>query len=134
MKIRLFDSELKIMDALWENGEIRAGELVKILNEKYGWNRNSTYSILKKCIEKGAVERKEPHFVCKALVTRDQIGYSKIEEILGRIFGNSFNNFFSCCFNHASLTEEEVKSLKEMVDKLAKEQTEEEKDKVKEGS
>ncbi len=36
MKIKLFDSELKIMDALWENGEIRAGELVKILNEKYG--------------------------------------------------------------------------------------------------
>lgn len=117
-EIKLFDSELKIMEALWENGEIRAGELVKILNEKYGWNRNSTYSILKKCIEKGAVERVEPHFICRTLVTREQVGHSRIEEMLNKVFANSLVDFFSCFFNHVEMTEEEVEKIKGMMDEV----------------
>ena len=31
MEIKLFDSELKVMEVLWERGESKAGELVKIL-------------------------------------------------------------------------------------------------------
>lgn len=117
-EIKLFDSELKIMEALWENGDMRAGELVKILNQKYGWNRNSTYSILKKCIEKGAVERTEPHFMCKSLVTREQVGHARIEEMLSKVFKNSLEDFFSCFFNHVEMTEEEVETIKEMIDEM----------------
>ena len=47
MEIKLFDSELKVMEVLWERGESKAGELVKILKEETGWNRNTTYTVNK---------------------------------------------------------------------------------------
>ncbi len=47
MEIKLFDSELKVMEVLWERGESKAGELVKILKEETGWNRNTTYTVIK---------------------------------------------------------------------------------------
>ena len=66
MEMKLFDSELKVMEALWKEGDLTAGQLVKILKEQTGWNRNTTYTVIKKLIEKGAVERCEPNFTCRA--------------------------------------------------------------------
>ena len=57
MGIKLYDSELKVMEILWKEGELTAGHIAKILKEEIGWNRNTTYTVIKKCIEKGAVER-----------------------------------------------------------------------------
>ena len=55
MGIKLYDSELKVMEILWKEGELTAGHIAKILKEEIGWNRNTTYTVIKKCIEKGAV-------------------------------------------------------------------------------
>ena len=66
MGIKLYDSELKVMEILWKEGELTAGQIAKILKEEIGWNRNTTYTVIKKCIEKGAVERFEPKFRCNS--------------------------------------------------------------------
>ena len=42
--IKLCESELKVMELLWEEGELRAGEIVPILSARVGWNRNTTYT------------------------------------------------------------------------------------------
>ena len=36
MKIKLFDSELKVMEVLWREGDLPAGQLAKILKEEIG--------------------------------------------------------------------------------------------------
>jgi len=51
MKIKLFDSELKVMKVLWKEGNITAGQILKILKEEIGWNKNTTYTVIKKCIK-----------------------------------------------------------------------------------
>ena len=42
--MNLFESERKVMDVLWREGSITAGEIAKILNIDIGWNRNTTVS------------------------------------------------------------------------------------------
>ena len=37
-------------------------DIVDVLTERVGWNKNTTYTVIKKCIEKGAVEREESGF------------------------------------------------------------------------
>ena len=69
MEMKLFDSELKVMEVLWKEGDLTAGQMAKLLREQIGWNRNTTYTVIKKLIEKGAVERYEPNFTCRAVVT-----------------------------------------------------------------
>ena len=53
------------MEVLWEEGEIPAKRVVEVLSERVGWNKNTTYTVIKKCIEKGAVQRSEPGFRCR---------------------------------------------------------------------
>ena len=87
--IKLCESELKVMELLWEEGELRAGEIVPILSARVGWNRNTTYTIIKKCVEKGAIRRIEPKFVCQPLVTKEQTQVYEINALGERLFDGS---------------------------------------------
>ena len=89
--IKLCESELKVMELLWEQGELRAGEIVPILSARVGWNRNTTYTIIKKCVEKGAIRRIEPKFVCQPLVTKEQTQVYEINALAERLFDGSLN-------------------------------------------
>ena len=44
MNIKLFDSEIKVMEVLWKEGDLTAKQLADILSEKIGWNKNTTYT------------------------------------------------------------------------------------------
>ena len=60
MEIKLFDSELKVMDILWKEGDTSAKDTAEILNRQVGWSKTTTYTVIKKCINKGATGRSEP--------------------------------------------------------------------------
>ena len=64
--MKLFDSEWKVMEVLWQDGDTTAKELSLRLADSAGWNKNTTYTVIKKCVEKGAIERREPNFLCHA--------------------------------------------------------------------
>ncbi len=50
--IKLFDSELKIMDIVWDKEPVSAKEISLIAAETIGWNKNTTYTIIKKLMDK----------------------------------------------------------------------------------
>ncbi|OZV10338.1 BlaI family transcriptional regulator [Tissierella sp. P1] len=111
MDMKLFDSELKVMEVLWEKGNMLARDIVEVLTERIGWNKNTTYTVIKKCIEKGAIEREEPGFLCKALVTRDEVQQSETEQLIDKMFGGSSELFFSAFLRNQGISEEEANSL-----------------------
>ena len=78
MDTKLFDSERKVMEVLWEaDAPLTAKEVAQKLGETVGWNKNTTYTVIKKCMEKGAIQRSEPGFLCTPLVTREEVAKSE---------------------------------------------------------
>ena len=118
MGIKLYDSELKVMEILWKEGDMTAGQIAKILKEEIGWNRNTTYTVIKKCIEKGAVERIEPKFRCRALISKKDAQEYETEELIDRMFEGSKKNFFAAMLSEDRLTAEELEQLKDMVNQM----------------
>lgn len=82
--IKLFDSELKVMDVLWKDGDVPAKYVADTLNREVGWNKNTTYTLIKRCINKGAIERTEPGFMCHALIAKEQVQDLETDELLIR--------------------------------------------------
>ena len=78
MKEKLVDSELKIMEVLWEEGDVTAKHISDVLKEQVGWNINTTYTLIKRCINKGAIQRTEPKFMCHAFLTEIWISCSPL--------------------------------------------------------
>ena len=118
MKIKLFDSELKVMEVLWKEGNLTAGQISKILKEEIGWNRNTTYTVIKKCIEKGAIERVEPKFICKAMISKEDVQAYETEELIKRVFDGSKRNFFFFLLSEKTLTRDELQQLKDLINQM----------------
>ena len=55
MDMNLVDSEIKVMDVLLKEGDSMAKHVADVMTERYGWNVNTTYTLLKRFIKKGGV-------------------------------------------------------------------------------
>ena len=118
MEIKIFDSELKVMEALWKEGDLTAGQLAKILKEQTGWSANTTYTVIGKLIDKGAIERYGENFSCRAVITKEQVQQHEATELLDKLFNGSAELFMSALFNGKKMSEEEAERMKQLVEKL----------------
>lgn len=116
MKKKLSDSELKVMQILWQHDEISAKEIAQIMKEQENWSKTTTYTCINRCVDKGAVEaRKEPFFYCKAIVKKEEVQLSKTNELIDKVFNGSRAMLFSTLFNHEKMTQEEINYFKELI-------------------
>jgi BlaI family transcriptional regulator, penicillinase repressor len=118
IQIKLFDSELKVMDVLWKEGTITAKKLAEVLSEQVGWNKNTTYTVIKKCIDKGAIERLEPNFLCRAILPKEQVQEQETTELINKVFDGSTEMLFASLLNTKKLSAKEIARLKQLVEQL----------------
>jgi len=118
MEVKVYDSELKIMEALWKEGDLTAGQLAKIMKAQTGWNRNTTYTVIGKLIDKGAVERFDENFSCRAVITKEQIQRSEAKELISKLFDGSAEVFLSAFLSGEELSDIEIERLKQLVERL----------------
>ena len=114
--MKLFDSEWKVMEVLWQEDDLTAKEISLRLAESIGWNKNTTYTVLKKCIDKGAIERREPNFVCHAAITKAQAQKEEADSLLDKVFGGSAELLFASILSDRPLSKEEVARLRALVE------------------
>lgn len=115
-KIKLFEGELKLMELLWANESTTAKELALLASKEIGWNKNTTYTVIKKLIAKGAIERSEPDFVCRSLITREDVGREEAQKVLRSFFGGSAKALFSSFMADGTLSSKEAGELKKLID------------------
>ncbi len=118
MDVKLFDSELKVMDVIWREGDVTAKRIAQILGEEVGWNVNTTYTLIKRCIGKGAIERREPNFVCHALIAREEVQAAQTDELINRVYGGSADMLFASLLSRKKLSAEQIAKLKKIVEEM----------------
>lgn len=118
MTIKLFDSELKVMTVLWNNGDTTAKRIAEILGESIGWNVNTTYTVIKKCIAKGAIVRSEPNFLCHAALTRRDVQESETSELIDKLYEGAADKLVACLIDSKRLSADELARLRAMVEEL----------------
>lgn len=115
MTIKLFDSELKVMDVLWREGDSTAKHISDILKEEVGWNMNTTYTLIKRCIKKGAIQRSEPSFMCHALIPKEEVQEAETNELINKIYDGSADKLFTALLGRKKLSSEQIEKLKQIV-------------------
>lgn len=113
--IKLFDSELKVMDILWKEGNVSAKHVADVLTKELGWNKNTTYTLIKRCIKKGAIERSEPNFMCHALIPKEEVQEAETNELINKIYDGSADKLFAALLSRKKLSVEEIEKLKKIV-------------------
>lgn len=123
MDTKLFDSELKLMELLWAHPEdaepLTAKDVSLMAAQRIGWNKNTTYTILKKLVDKGAIRREEPSFRCIPLVSRNEAQRQETRSLLQRLFGGSKKALFSALLEDEHLSEQDLAEMRAMIEKAS---------------
>lgn len=116
MTQKLFDSEIKVMELIWENEPVSAKQLSILATESIGWNKNTTYTIIKKLEAKGYIKREEPGFICSSIISKEEACRSETKELIDRLFGGSRKALFASLVND-DLSEDEIEELRRLIEK-----------------
>lgn len=118
MDAKLFDSELKVMDVLWRIGDTTAKQISDILAKEVGWNKNTTYTLINRCIKKGAIQRSNPNFMCHALISKECVQDAETNELIDKIYDGSTDKLFAALLGRKKLSSQEIENLKQLVQDL----------------
>ena len=110
---KLFEGEYKLMEVLWDAGAVNSTHLVELCREKLGWNKSTTYTVLRRLKQKGAVRHENA--LVTPLLTREQAVRAEgaqLEKLAGGL-----SPFLAAFLRGRKLTAAEAEELKELIDR-----------------
>ena len=110
---KIFDSELRFCEILWEHQLVRSSELAHLCAEKLGWKKSTTYTVIKRLTERGVVQTEDA--VVTALVSRDQVQRAESRAFVERNFSGSLPGFLNAFVGGRGLSAEEADELRRMI-------------------
>ena len=113
-ELRLHEGELNIMELLWSNKELAAKDISKIIKEYIGWEKNTTYTVIKRLIDKGAVQRTDPGFICSALVSQHSVREIETKRLLNQFYNGSLQTFISEYLKNQRLSAGDIAELQKL--------------------
>ncbi len=112
--LKLYDAEFKFMNIVWEHEPIHSKRLSVLCGEQLGWKRPTTYTVIRKLAERGFVANKDA--TVTALVKREQVQRYEADTLLDKAFNGSLPSFVAAFLKEKSLTEEEARALRQMIE------------------
>ena len=79
---------------------------------------NTTYTLIKRCIKKGAIARSEPNFMCHALIPKEEVQEAETKELVDKIYDGSVDKLFAALLGRKKLSAEQIQKLKQIVKDL----------------
>lgn len=120
MSVALTDAEWKIMNMLWDRGELTITELTCALAEDTGWSKQTVISFLNRLEAKKAVAfvRKGLAKTYYTLIERETTAANEAKELIDKAFAGSMGLMMNTIVRHQPLTASEIKELEAIVRQL----------------
>lgn len=121
--ISLTEAEWTVMECLWEHSHCTGRETVARLNERMGWTRSTTLTLLRRLEGKGAVigDTNGGIKIFRPLIGREDAALQETESLLDRAYKGSLSLLVSNFTRRQNLSDKEIRELyailREMEDK-----------------
>ena len=111
---KIFESEYRFMQILWEHEPVNSTELVRLCKEGLGWSKATTYTVIRRLAERGALVNENT--IVRSLVAQEEVQEAEIDELVERTFGGSLPHFIAAFTRRKKLGETEIAMLQKMID------------------
>lgn len=112
------EGEYRFCLIMWEHEPITAVELVKLCQEKLGWKRTTTYTVIKRLGDRGVL--KNENGTVTSLVSKDDVQASEIDDLVEKKFEGSLPAFVAAFTRHQDLSEKDLDEVQRMIDRIRK--------------
>ena len=114
MEIELGEIQEQFAEIIWDHEPIASGKLVKIADEKLGWKKSTTYTVLRKLCEKGLFRNIDG--IVTSVISKAEFDSAKSHKFVDDNFGGSLPSFIAAFTGRKKLSRKEVEELKRFVD------------------
>ncbi|MFZ5944853.1 MAG: BlaI/MecI/CopY family transcriptional regulator [Bacillota bacterium] len=112
---KLFDAEFKFMCILWDEEPLTTRRLTELCQEKLGWKRTTTYTVLRKLSDRGILRNENS--TVSSIVKRKQVQEYESEVVVEKAFEGSLPKFIAAFLNDKILSEDEAEEMKRLIDR-----------------
>lgn len=105
--------EGKFADIIWENEPVSSSAVVRLAEEKLGWKKSTTFTVLRRLCDKGIFRNEKGQVT--SLISRQDFYSVQSEKFVEDTFGGSLPAFLAAFTKRKKLTREEIEELRKMV-------------------
>jgi BlaI family transcriptional regulator, penicillinase repressor len=117
-EIRMGKVQFRIMQVLWEQGELSAREISDAVTATEPISHSTVQTLLRKLEHKGAIRHVERDrvFYFSPAADRTDVTNSTTREFVNRVFEGSASRLVSHLLEHERIPSEEIAELRRMID------------------
>ena len=108
---KIYEGELKVMEVLWREGYMPARDLAIRLEALVGWKQTTSYTVIGRCVKKGFIRRSGIKFMCKVLITREEVQKQEISLLINKVFDGCAKSFLASLLGAGNLTPAQLNSI-----------------------
>ena len=82
--IKIFPSEYRFCQILWENEPVTTTKLVCLCRDKLNWSKSTTYTVIRRLVNRGFIKKELS--VCSSLVSKSSVQSNVITELISDYF------------------------------------------------
>ena len=112
------EGEYRFCLIMWEHEPVSSLELVKLCQEKLGWKRTTTYTVIKRLGERGVL--KLENGIVTALISKEEAEAAEIETFVESKFGGSLPAFVAAFTKHQDMSDNDLDEVQKMIDRIRK--------------
>ena len=109
----LTNADWRLMDIVWDHEPVESPELCCIAEEKLGWKRTTTYTVLKRLCEKGYLANDAS--VVTTRIAREEAGKREGNQLVNRGFKGSLPAFIAAFLEGGSISGEEAAQIERLL-------------------
>ena len=117
--LKLCESDYRFMSVVWDSAPVSSGALVRLCQERLGWKKSTTYTVLKKLADKGFLKNEDS--TVTALIPREQVQIFESGYVVDKAFGGSLPAFIAAFTQGRRLTAQEADEIQRLIDASRKE-------------
>ena len=112
---KLFDAEFKFMCIVWEAEPLTTRRLTELCQERLGWKRTTTYTVLRKLSDRGILENENS--TVSSIVKREHVQKYESEVVVEKAFDGSLPKFIAAFLNDKTLSDYDAEEMKRLIDR-----------------
>lgn len=117
--LKLAEGEYRFARIVWENEPLPSGRLVELSLKELGWKKSTTYTVLKKLVERGILRNENA--VVTAAVPQEDILREESRAVVDRAFEGSLPSFLAHFMGGKTISNAEADELKALIDRFREE-------------
>ncbi len=111
---KIFESEYRFCEILWENEPVSSSELVRLCNEHLEWKKSTTYTVIRRLSQRGVL--KSENAVVTSLVSKEEVLAAESTQVVEKAFSGSLPGFIAAFTRNKKLTSKEIEEIHQIID------------------